>query len=377
MNTKAIKVVFCANSSWYLYNFRKTTIEAFVLAGFEVHCIAPKDNYSEKIESIGASFSSFKFHPSSLNPFKELMTLWDLIKIYFKIRQDYTFNFTPKMNIYSSLAAQLVNSNVVNNISGLGTAFLKKSIFSFFIMVLYRISNLKVKKIFFQNKRDMKLFLEKKIIRDSNCELINGSGVDLDEFYFSDMTHENPLRFILMSRLIKEKGVYLFIKAAKVLKKEFPNQLEFVVAGFIDKHKKDAVTLNEIEEWEKNEIIKYKGPIDDVKVELAQSHCAVLPTFYPEGLPKFLLESAAMGKIIITSDTPGCSEVVQDGINGFLCEAESLDSLIECFKKVIFLSSKKRSEMSLNSRMRAEQMFSDKIIIDKYLNCIQDNIFPR
>lgn len=373
MTTKAIKVVFCANSSWYLYNFRKTTIKAFILAGFDVHCIAPRDNYSEKIEGIGASFSSFKFHPSSLNPFIELMTLWDLIKIYFKIRQHYTFNFTPKINIYSSLAAQLVNSYVVNNISGLGSAFLKKSVFSFFIMMLYRISNLKVKKIFFQNERDMNLFLEKKIIHDSKCELINGSGVDLDDFYFSEMTNKNTLRFILMCRLIKEKGVYLFVKAAKVLKKEFPNELEFVVAGFIDKHKKDAVTLTEIEDWEKNEIIKFKGPIDDVKDELAQSHCAVLPTFYPEGLPKFLLESAAMGKIIVTSDTPGCSEVVEDGVNGFLCQTQSLDSLIECLKKVISLSIKKRAEMSLNSRLRAEKMFSDKIIINKYLDCIQDN----
>lgn len=374
MNTKAIKVVFCANSSWYLYNFRKTTIEAFIFAGFDVHCIAPKDNYSQKIESIGASFSSFKFHPSSLNPFKELITLWDLIKIYLKIRQDYTFNFTPKMNIYSSLAAQLVNSNVVNNISGLGTAFLKKSTFSFFMMLLYRISNLKVKKIFFQNKRDMNLFLEKKIIHPSKCEIIYGSGVDLDEFYFSEMAHDSKFRFILMCRLIREKGVYLFVEAAKILKKEFPDKLEFVIAGFIDKHKNEAVTLTEIEEWEKDEIIKYKGPLEDVKDELAKSHCAVLPTFYPEGLPKFLLESGAMGKIIVTSDTPGCSEVVQDGINGFLCEAESLDSLIECLKKVIFLSSKKRAEMSLNSRRRAELLFSDKIIVNKYLNCIQDNI---
>ena len=373
MNTKTIKVVFCANTSWYLYNFRKTTIKAFVVAGFDVHCIAPRDKYSEKLESLGTSFSSFKLHPNSLNPFKELMTFFDLIRIYLKIRQDYTFNFTPKMNIYSSLAAQLVNSSVVNNISGLGSAFLKKSIFSFFIMMLYRISNLKVKKIFFQNKRDMNLFLEKKIIRYSKCELINGSGVDLDEFYFSEMANGNTIRFIFMSRLIKEKGVYLFAEAAKQLKKEFPNELEFVIAGFIDEQKKDAVTMTEINKWEKEGILNYLGPLDDVRDELSKSDCAVLPTFYPEGLPKFLLESAAMGKIIITSNTPGCSEVVEEGINGYLCEPQSLENLIRCLKKVVKLSSKERNEMFMNSRSKAEKMFSDKIIIKKYLKCIQNN----
>jgi glycosyltransferase involved in cell wall biosynthesis len=372
MNTKSIKVVFCANSSWYLYNFRKTTIKAFVLAGFDVHCIAPRDNYSEKIEGIGASFSSFKFHPNSLNPFIELMTLWDLIKIYFKIRQHYTFNFTPKINIYSSLAAQLVNSSVVNNISGLGSAFLKKSVFSFFIMMLYRISNLKVKKIFFQNKRDMNLFLEKNIVHDSKCELINGSGVDLDEFYFSEMTNAKTVRFILMCRLIKEKGVYLFAEAAKELKKEFPKKLEFVMAGFIDKQKKDAVTIDQINEWQKEDILNYLGPLEDVKNELSKSHCAVLPTFYPEGLPKFLIESAAMGKIIVASNSPGCSEVIDDDINGYLCEPQSLSSLMDCLRKVIKLSSEERNEMSFKSRLKAEKMFSDKIIIEKYLNCIQN-----
>lgn len=372
MNTKAIKVVFCANSSWYLYNFRRTTIKSFVSAGYDVHCIAPKDNYSEKIENMGVCFSSFAFNPNSLNPLKELITLLNLVKIYLQIRQDYTFNFTPKMNIYSSLAAQLVNSRIINNISGLGSAFLKKSIFSFFIMMLYRISNLRAKKIFFQNKRDMNIFLEKKIIHESKCELINGSGVDIDEFYFSKMTNVNTIRFILMCRLIKEKGVYLFANAARELQKEFPKKLEFVIAGFIDKQKKDAVTMDQINEWQEEGILSYLGPLEDVKDELSKSHCSVLPTFYPEGLPKFLLESAAMGKIIVASNSPGCSEVVDDDINGYLCEPQSLSSLIKCLKKVIKLSDKERNEMSMKSRLKAEKMFSDKIIIEKYLNCIQN-----
>ncbi len=372
MNTQAIKIVFCANSSWYLYNFRRTTIQAFISEGYDIHCIAPEDDYSKGLKNMGVTFSSFKFHPNSVNPFKEIMTLLDLIKIYLKIRQDYTFNFTPKINIYSSLAAQLVNSKIVNNISGLGSAFLKNSIFSFFITILYRISNIKVKKIFFQNKRDMNLFLEKNIIQNSKCDLINGSGVDLDEFYFSEMTNDNTTRFILMCRLIKEKGVYLFAEAAKQLKKEFPESLEFVISGFIDNQKKDAVTLSEINKWEEDGIINYLGPLEDVKSELSKSHCAVLPTFYPEGLPKFLLESAAMGKIIITSNSPGCSEVVDHDINGYLCEPESLTSLINCLKKVIKLSNKERNEMSMKSREKAEKMFSDKIIIEKYLNCIQN-----
>jgi glycosyltransferase involved in cell wall biosynthesis len=370
MNTQTIKIVFCANSSWYLYNFRKSTIQAFISAGYDIYCVAPEDDYSKNLESMGVTFSSFKFHSNSLNPFKEIMTLLDLIKIYLKIRQDYTFNFTPKMNIYSSLAAQLVNSKIVNNISGLGSAFLKKSIFSFFIMLLYRISNLKAKKIFFQNKRDMNLFLEKNIVHDSKCELINGSGVDLNEFYFSEMTNANTIRFILMCRLIKEKGVYLFAEAAKELKKEFPKKLEFVIAGFIDNQKKDAVTMDQINEWQKDGILNYLGPLEDVKNELSKSHCAVLPTFYPEGLPKFLLESAAMGKIIVASNSPGCSEVVDDEINGYLCEPQSLSSLINSLKKVIKLSSKERNEMSIRSRLKAEKMFSDKVIIGKYLDCI-------
>ncbi len=373
MSIKTIKVVFCANSSWYLYNFRKTTIKAFVAEGYKVYCVAPQDDFSEKLESIGVSFLSFKFESNSLNLFKELKTLTDLIRIYLRIRQDYTFNFTPKMNIYSSFAAMISNSKIINNISGLGSAFIKKTYFSILVLALYRISSLRVEKVFFQNKKDMNLFLEKNIIKQSKSELIYGSGVDLNEFYFSKMNEDHNTRFILMSRLLKEKGVYLFAEAAKELKKEFLNEIEFAIAGFIDEQKKDAVTIAEIKKWEQEGILNYLGPLDDVKSELSKSHCAVLPTFYPEGLPKFLLEAAAMGKIIVSSNTPGCSEVVEDGINGYLCEPQSLKDLVLCLKKVVKLSGKERNKMFTNSRHKAEKMFSDKVIIKKYLNCIQNN----
>ena len=141
--------------------------------------------------------------------------------------------------------------------------------------------------------------------------------------------------------------MYLFAEAAKELKKEFPKKLEFVIAGFIDNQKKDAVTMDQINEWQKDGILNYLGPLEDVKNELSKSHCAVLPTFYPEGLPKFLLESAAMGKIIVASNSPGCSEVVDDEINGYLCEPQSLSSLINSLKKLSNFQAKKEMKCLL------------------------------
>jgi glycosyltransferase involved in cell wall biosynthesis len=367
---KKLNVVLCANSSWYIYNFRKNTIKAFTEEGHQVFVVAPRDEYSKHFAGLGAEYYDFNLDPRGTNLFKEVMVIRALLFIYLRVMPNFVMNFTPKMNIYSTVASFFVGAKVVNNISGLGTVFTENTLFSKFVCLLYRVTQIFAIKVFFQNQYDMERFVGRKIVPQHKCEYLPGSGVDLERFVVTEAADDGVVRFIIVCRMLYEKGVGLLVEAAEYCQAKYGDGVEFRAVGFLDDKNQGAVSEEVMNDWVTNGFLIYQGALEDVRPEIAISDCMVLPSVYPEGTPKSLLEAAAMGKPIITNNMPGCSSVVEHGVNGLLCRPNSIDDLIISLERLIDMGHDARLEMGVKSRELVERKFDERIVIEKYLDCL-------
>lgn len=365
-------IAISANTSWYLYNFRANTIRSLIKSGYHVLAIAPKDEYSKKLELLGCKFINIYIDQSGKNPIKDLNTIIKFYSIFRSESVKCVLNFTPKNNIYSTLAASMANVKAINNIAGLGILFIEESISSKIAKILYKLSQKKAYKIFFQNEEDRNIFLSNKIVDLSITDRLPGSGVDLQRFTFSPAKDDGVVRFLLIARMLYDKGIAQYVEAAKQLKTKYGENIEFRLLGFLGVNNPSAVTKEEMQTWVDEGIVNYLGTSDNVESEIAQIDCMVLPSYYREGVPKSLLESGAMGKPIVTTDNVGCRETVDDGVNGFLCIPRSTESLIEKLELVIQMTHSQRIEMGLASRKKIEREFNEEIVINKYLNAIND-----
>lgn len=364
-------IAISANTSWYLYNFRKNTILSLINNGYEVIAIAPKDEYSDKLIVLGCTFVDINIDKGGTNPFKDLSTLYSFCKIYKKYKPSMVLNFTPKNNIYSTLAASLYQIRSINNIAGLGILFINESVSSKIARLLYKISQSKASKIFFQNEDDKELFLSKNLAPEHLTDRLPGSGVDLKRFELQETIDDGKVCFLLIARMLFDKGVGHYVDAARELKQKYGNKVEFKLLGFLDVDNPSAVSKKQMSEWVSEGIVNYLGTSDSVEQEIAKVDCMVLPSYYREGVPKSLLEAGAMGKPIVTTDNVGCRETVDDGINGFLCELRSTDSLVLQLDKMINLTHEQRLEMGRASRTKIEREFDEEIVINKYLDAVK------
>jgi len=305
-----------------------------------------------------------------MSPLNDICTVIEYMIVFYKEKPDVCLFFTTKSNIYGSLAASAMGINYINNISGLGTAFIGGGWLSRILIMLYKISLKNSKMVFFQNKDDQKIFLEKNIVYKDRIDLLPGSGVDLELYNLTSMVEKRTFVFLLVARLIRDKGVLEFVESAKIVRKEFPNA-EFQLLGFLGVKNKTAISESQVKHWESKGYVKYLGSTDNVSTYMKDSSCVVLPS-YREGTPRTLLEAAALGRPIITTDVPGCREVVDDGINGYLCEVRNPIDLAEKMKRMISLSDKERQDMSLRGREKMENEFDDTIVSTKYLDTINE-----
>ena len=368
---KALKVILCANSSWYLYNFRKSTIEALISRNCEVIVVAPYDEYVKDLKNLGAEYVSLFLKPRSLNPFVEVLSFINLIYIHSIKKPDIVMNFTPKMNIYSTLAAAFSKSKVINNISGLVIPVDEKSRFFKFILWLYKISQIFADKIFFQNSRDMTLFIENGIKSREYCDLLPGSGVNLSNFSYNESLDDGVVRFMIVCRMLFNKGILSFVEASKFFNKKYGKKVEFHALGFLYESNPKAVSRSMMEEWTLKKLLTYHGSTKNVVPYMSNVDCIVLPSIYSEGTPKSLLEAAALGKPIITTNQPGCSFTVDDKKTGLLCEPGSTKDLIDKIEYMINIGHNSRITMGKLAREKAEKEFNEELVIQKYIECIE------
>ncbi|MEH0714128.1 glycosyltransferase family 4 protein [Vibrio owensii] len=365
-------IVISSNTSWYLYNFRKNTITSLIDAGYKVIVVSPKDDYSVKLEELGTQYIHINLDQGGTNPINDFLSFLSLLWLFRKVKPDVVLNFTPKNNIYGTLAGALVGAKSINNIAGLGMVFINENFTSKIARLLYKFSQPKAAKIFFQNEEDKALFTKYKLAPINITERLPGSGVDLSRFILSPSLDDGVIRFLLIARMLYDKGVGEYVQAARVLRQRYGQKVELNLLGFLDVNNPSAVSSSEMQGWVDEGIINYLGTSDCVEEEIAKVDCMVLPSFYREGVPKSLLEAAAMGKPIVTTDNVGCRETVDDGINGFLCQPRSTESLVEKLELMINLSHQQRLNMGVASRRKVEREFDEKVVIEKYLTAVDE-----
>lgn len=369
----SIKVVIALNTAWNVLNFRSGLIRAFVAAGYEVVAVAPNDKYSDGLKTLGCRFVPLHMDNGGTNPVKDVLLLWRFLRFFAKERPDVFLGYTVKPNVYGSLAARWLRIPVINNIAGLGAAFIRGGMVMRIVRWLYRTALRRSAQIFFQNDDDRQLFVSGGLVPASKTALLPGSGIDLVRFASAPMPAIGDdcatFRFLLVARMLRDKGVGEYVEAARLLRKRWP-QVEFCLLGFLDVKNPAAISRAEMDAWVAEGVVNYLGESDDVRSQLAAATCVVLPS-YREGTPRSLLEAAAMARPIITTDAVGCREVVDDGVNGYLCKVRDAADLAVKMEQMLFLSPEVRSEIGRRGRQKVEREFDEQIVIGKYLEAIE------
>ncbi len=365
-----MKIAIVLNTSWNIFNFRRGLIKTLLEKGHQVYTIAPRDEYSNKLIRLGCQFIDLKMTSKGINPMKDIALVFELLNTYRKIKPDIILHFTIKPNIYGTIAASLLRIPVINNICGLGTSFMCKKSISKIVMLLYRFSFQFAHKIFFQNEYDQRIFIKYKIIKASQSGLLAGSGINLEEFKPLPKTSGKGFTFLMISRLLYDKGVVEYIDAIKILNRSGITA-RFQLMGSADPEHSRGIPIEKIEEWINSDIVEYLGATHIVQNYIRDADCVVLPS-YREGTPKALLEAASMAKPIVTTNVPGCNTVVENGINGILCRSKDSKDLAEKMKELYLLDSRKLSKMGQNSRIKVKAIFNEQLVIDKYLQAISE-----
>lgn len=365
------KVIIAANTAWSVYNFRAGLIRTLAAKGYEVVVVAPPDAYAARLPELGCRFVPLAMDNRGTHPGRDLVLQLRFIWFLRKERPDIFLGYTIKPNIYGSLAAHALNIPVVNNITGLGTVFIKENWLTRLARWLYRVALSRSCCVFFLNDDDLDLFVKGGLVAPEKVVRLPGEGIDLRAFQSISAVPLNggSFRFLLVARMLWDKGVLEYVNAARVLRRIYPD-VEFNLLGFLDVQNPTAISSEQMAAWVKEGIVCYLGVTDDVKPYLAEADCVVLPS-YREGTPRSLLEAAAMGKPIITTDAIGCRDVVDDGVNGFLCQPKNTNDLAEKMEKMILLEPQRRSEMGRMGRQKVELEFDEKIVIERYLAVIE------
>ena len=369
-----MKIVICINTAWNLFNFRAGLIKALVAQGHEVVALAPADEYAPRLTALGCRFVPLHMDNGGTHPVRDALLMWRFLRLLRAERPDVFLGYTVKPNVYGSLAAHWLGIPVVNNIAGLGAVFIRSGWLVRIVRGLYKLALGKSARVFFQNPEDRQLFIEHQLVKAAVTDLLPGSGVDLERFMPVTLPQSvEPgckFRFLLIARMMRDKGVGEYVEAARLLRQRWP-LAEFCLLGFVDVQNPSAISRSEMDVWVAEGVVNYLGVSDDVRIQISTADCVVLPS-YREGTPRTLLEAAAMARPIITTDAVGCREVVDDGVNGYLCKVRDAADLAQKMERMLALSPEQRSQMGQRGRAKMQAEFDEQIVIAKYLAAIKE-----
>lgn len=363
-------VVVCANFAWNLVNFRAGLIRGLVAAGYRVLAVAPADAAMEaRLRALGADFAATPIDAMGLAPHRDLATFLAFRRLIASHRPAAWLSWTIKPNVYGALAARLAGVPAFPNVSGLGTAFIRQDLLTMLVRRLYRLGFDRAPVVFFQNADDRALFLDGAMVRAGQARLLPGSGIDTVAWAPEDSVRPPRRRFLMLARVVADKGVREYVAAARELRARWPDA-RFRLAGFLDVANRTAISAAEVDGWVAEGAIEYLPPVEDVRPLIRAADFVVLPS-YREGLSRVLLEAAALGRPIITTDVPGCRDIVDDGVNGFLCAARSVAALAAALERAARTEDSEWRELAAAGRARVIAGFSQERITGEYLAALR------
>jgi glycosyltransferase involved in cell wall biosynthesis len=365
------EIWIAANTTWNLFNFRAGLIRALLNAGYRVTAFSPKDKYVEQVKALGVRHVHLPLDNSGTNPAKEALTVLRLYNLLRRSRPSLLLTFTPKPNIYGSIAAARLGISVISNVAGLGRAFVEPGWLNMVSRVLYRVALRHPARIFFQNRDDVELFLNARLVERERIDLLPGSGVDVEHFTPAHKKESGLFVFLFVGRLLADKGIREFVGAARMLRSE-GERFECRILGFVDERDPSSIQLDELRQWEAEGVVRFLGGSDRVADIMADADCVVLPTYYREGCPRSLLEASAMAIPTIAADSTGCRDIVTEGENGFLCRPRDVADLANKMRRMMNLSFEERSRMGQVARKKVLDRFDEKFVIARYLTAVEE-----
>ncbi|EGR2431403.1 glycosyltransferase family 1 protein [Vibrio cholerae] len=365
-----MKLIMVANTAWSVFNFRHSLIKELLSSGVELYVIAPEDKFSAKLVDMGCQVLDLPMQAKGVNPIADLGLMLRLLRHYREIKPDFIIHYTIKPNIYGSLAAKLAGIPSLAITTGLGYTFVNQNVVSQVARQLYKFAFRYPKEVWFLNEDDRRAFLEHHLIEPDKAVLLHGEGVNLSHFVPTDKPQpDENIRFLLIARMLRDKGVCEFVEAARQIRQHYPNAI-FQLLGDCGVPNPSVIGREEIAQWEREGAVEYLGTTDDVRPIIAQADCLVLPS-YREGIPRTMIESAAMAKPLIVSDAPGCRDVVLDGQTGYLCEVKNAQSLAQRCEQFLTLSDSEKQAMGKAGRSFMEAKFDEKWAIKQYFSTLK------
>lgn len=362
-------VVISANTCWYLTNFRTPLMRRLRAEGYRVIAIAPPDDHVAKLAGIGVEYVPITIDRKGMSPRRDWQTFRDYRRILARTPGAVYLGFTIKPNIWGALAAHRLRIPVVAAVSGLGTAYIRRTPLTALVDRLYRAAFRRACTVFFENPDDLAQFRASGVVGKQG-RVVAGTGIDLEAFPATLPPSGKPPVFLLIARMLYDKGIGEYVEAAAELKRRGV-VARFQLLGDIGDSNRTAIDRSTIEGWVAAGLVEYLGRTDDVRPFIAAADAVVLPS-YREGLPRVLLEAGAMTRPLIATDVPGCREVVEDGVNGFLCKPRDAGALADAIARFLRLSASEVAEMGAASRALIARRFDERAVVDDYMAALSD-----
>lgn len=355
-----------------MYFFRKGVLADLISEGYEVHVICPYDYKTPDLIELGCIHHQVDFSTRSVNPIADFKLFIRLFLCYKRIKPGLVFHYTIKPNVYGTLAASLLYIRSIAIITGLGYVFINNTWINRQVKRLYRFALSYAYKVWFLNQSDIDDFLGNKLIAPEKVFHLPGEGVNLREFQKVLLPSTYGFTFILIARMLTDKGVYEFVDAARILKRKYPN-LRFRLLGPADSDNPTAISIKQLNEWQQSGFVEYLGSANDIRPHVSKAHVVVLPS-YREGLSKVLMEAAAMGRPLIASNVPGCIELIDEGVNGYLCEVRNAEDLADKMELMLAKTPQELQHMGDASRQKMYEEFDERKIVSIYNNVVVSHL---
>lgn len=360
-----MRIVILTNADIGLFKFRKELVEK-LCKEHKVYIVLPEGDFIEPLKQLGCKFIPFEFNRRGMNPIADIGQIRRYVKLLKEIKPEVVLTYTIKPNVYGGLACYKTKVPYIANVTGLGTTIENGGLLSFISTSLYRIGLKGAKCVFFQNKDNQELFVDRKIVK-GKTRVIPGSGVNLQmhcvEPYPDD---KDGIRFLFVGRIMKDKGIGELLEAMRLIHEEYPIATLDIV-GWSDEDYSFA-----LKNAEQDGIIRYHGLQSDVHPFYTNCHCVVLPSYH-EGTANVMLEASSTGRPVIATRVPGCQETFDEGITGFGCDVKSTESLLEAMKKFLSAPQDKRRKMGISARMKMEKEYDRNIVLEAYQEEIEAN----